>query len=124
MSRLGTWTGGWHATRAARAAGPSPGVTALPPASPASSPPEDGPYQGYLCLYWLEVLPAFQGQGIGQALLAWATAQTAGTALLIAATPPSAPFYRRYLTNWTEPTPSTFLVKGGAAQERDERIAA
>jgi len=85
---------------------------------------DDGPYQGYPCLYWLEVLPSFQGQGIGRALLAWATTQTAGTALLIAATPHAAPFYRRHLTGWTEPTPNTFIRKGGPAHQHDPRIAA
>src|SRR5262245_33003851 len=47
---------------------------------------DNGAYQSYQCLYWLEVLPAFQGQGIGQALLAWAIAQTEGKSLLIVAT--------------------------------------
>ena len=84
---------------------------------------DDGPHQGERCLYWLEVLPAFQGQGIGQALLAWASAQVTDTALVIAATAGSAGFYRRYLANWTEPTINTFLVKGGVALTRDERIA-
>ena len=85
---------------------------------------DDGPYQGYPCLYWLEVLPPFQRYGIGQALLAWVITQMAGQTLMIAATPPSASFYRRHLTGWSEPTPNTFLVKGGAVRERDERIAA
>jgi GNAT superfamily N-acetyltransferase len=73
---------------------------------------DDGRYKGSQCLYWLEVLPPFQAQGIGKALLAWASAQTEGNSLAIAVTPTSAPFYRRHLTDWTEPTPNTFL-KGG-----------
>jgi GNAT superfamily N-acetyltransferase len=85
---------------------------------------DDGPYQGERCLYWLEVLPPFQGQGIGQALLAWAIAQTAGNPLVIAATSSAAPFYRRHLAGWTEPIANTFIVKGGIAPACDERIAA
>ena len=85
---------------------------------------DDGPYQGYGCLYWLEVLPPFQGQGVGQALLAWAIAQTVDNPLVIASTPSAAPFYRRRLDGWTEPTPNTFILKGGTAQEHDQRIAA
>ena len=85
---------------------------------------DDGPYQGYSCLYWLEVLPPFQRQGVGQALLAWAIAQTVDNPLVIASTPSAAPFYRRQLEGWTEPIPDIFIVKGGTAQQHDQRITA
>ena len=85
---------------------------------------DDGPYQGSLCLYWLEVLPSFQRQGVGQTLLMWARAQIVDAALVIASTPQAAPFYRRHLVGWTELTPNTLLVKGGALRECGGRIAA
>ena len=74
---------------------------------------DDGPNRGYQCLYWLEVLGPFQAQGIGQALLGWAVAESEDTPLIIAATRSSAPFYRHHLTGWSEPTPNTFILKGG-----------
>lgn len=80
---------------------------------------DDGPYQDSLCLYWLEVLPSFQRHGVGQTLLMWARAQTADVTLVIASTPQAAPFYRRHLVGWTEPTPNTLLVKGGVRNAVD-----
>ena len=54
-----------------------------------------GHYAGETCLYWLEVLPEARRQGIGRALLHWATAQA--DRLLIVATPGAAEFYAHIL---------------------------
>jgi GNAT superfamily N-acetyltransferase len=85
---------------------------------------DDGLYQGQSCLYWLEVLPPFQRQGIGRALLAWAAAQVGNEPLIVASTPQAAPFYRRCLAVWSEPTPNTFVVEGGGTQPRNTPLTA
>jgi GNAT superfamily N-acetyltransferase len=85
---------------------------------------DDGPYAGASCLYWLEVLSAFQGRGLGRALLQWALTHADATPLLIASTPEAAPFYRRFLAVWSEPTPNTFVVEGGDAQLHNELLTA
>lgn len=54
-----------------------------------------GRYAGATCLYWLEVLPAAQRQGVGRSLLHWACAQT--ERLLIVATPGAVAFYAHTL---------------------------
>jgi len=54
-----------------------------------------GRYAGETCLYWIEVLPAAQRQGVGRSLLSWTTTQI--DRLLIVATPGAAEFYAREL---------------------------
>lgn len=56
---------------------------------------DDGPYAGADCLFWIEVLPETRGNGLGRALLSWATQQT--PRLIINPTPGAAPFYAALL---------------------------
>lgn len=92
---------------------------------------EDGPYTGYRCLYWIEVLLPFRRQGVGTALLRWAEAQVDGCPLVIRSVPTAAPFYHRHLAvPASEIVPNTFVVhatpgggrKGGVRQCQMRRV--
>jgi GNAT superfamily N-acetyltransferase len=86
---------------------------------------DDTAYCGERCLYWLEVLPSFRGQGVGRALLRWAASQAEDELLVIKAVPSARLFYRRCLGHLIEPTPNTFLhVKGGGVDQHGDHVAA
>ncbi|NJN66693.1 MAG: GNAT family N-acetyltransferase [Chloroflexaceae bacterium] len=83
--RLLTWQahqGQWAV--AVREGGVVAGIVCVVPLS-------DGPSPGLL---WLEVLPRFQRQGVGTALLSWAGARTRRT-LVVRSVPSATEFYRR-----------------------------
>jgi GNAT superfamily N-acetyltransferase len=84
---------------------------------------DDGMHAGMDCLYWLEVVPALRGQGIGHALLRWAITQAGTTPLVIATTPEAAQFYQHCLPDSAETIPNLFVVRGGAVYRDQERAA-
>lgn len=56
------------------------------------------------CLFWIEVLPLYRGQGIGAMLVAWARSHASGS-LAIASVETAVPFYQRCLPTYHQDGP-------------------